>query len=469
MTKKIVVLGGGVTGLSTAWKLSEHGADVLVLEKKGIVGGVSGTFSHGEYRLDYGPHKIYTQIPGVLDEYKTLLGADLNAIPKNQTIRVQGKYYNFPVKIQQLLLGMNPLTAVKCGASYAAAIARKAIAPLPNDSYENYLRNRFGDVVYSMLFEQYAWKVWGDPKKLSADLARKRISVPSLFELVKRVALGDQGEKELSASTFFYPERGFQEVSDKMVERITNNGGRVVTGATPTAIRHDGKAIIAVEYEAAGKKQSVEASHVISTIPIGELPPLFSPSAPADVVAAGKALKWRSIILVFMVVDKPRIMNENWIFFPEADYAFNRVSEQKGFNDKMVPADKTVVCAEVTCDYLDEKWRASDAEMFERVIPGLEKSGLFKRENVKEYFTVKLKDPYPVYDIGYEANLTKVIGYLDSIKGALTIGRMGLFNYNNTDHCIDMGRKAADYILSGKTLDAWQAERKKFDGYLIVD
>ena len=86
LQKKIVVLGAGISGLATAWKLSEKGGDVEVLERRGTIGGIASSFKRNDYTLDFGPHKVYTQIPGVLEEYRQLLGADLIAIPKKQKI-----------------------------------------------------------------------------------------------------------------------------------------------------------------------------------------------------------------------------------------------------------------------------------------------------------------------------------------------------------------------------------------------
>ena len=39
--KKIIIIGGGITGLSTAWKLSEKGYKVKVLESENSIGGLA--------------------------------------------------------------------------------------------------------------------------------------------------------------------------------------------------------------------------------------------------------------------------------------------------------------------------------------------------------------------------------------------------------------------------------------------
>jgi protoporphyrinogen oxidase len=60
MKKKAIIVGGGITGLSAAWKLSENGYLVKIIEKEDFVGGMATTFKYKDYFLDYGPHKIFT-------------------------------------------------------------------------------------------------------------------------------------------------------------------------------------------------------------------------------------------------------------------------------------------------------------------------------------------------------------------------------------------------------------------------
>src|SRR3989338_1244849 len=96
METHVVILGGGITGLSTAYKLSETGFKVTVLEKSDNYGGLAATFKYKDFLLDYGPHKIYTQLP-VMEEFKELMGDRLLEIEKQSKVRLQGTYFNFPV------------------------------------------------------------------------------------------------------------------------------------------------------------------------------------------------------------------------------------------------------------------------------------------------------------------------------------------------------------------------------------
>ena len=105
-------------------------------------------------------------------------------------------------------------------------------------------------------------------------------------------------------------------------------------------------------------------------------------------------------------------------------------------------------------------------ELYEKVIADLEKVGILNRKEVVEYFSVRLKDVYPVYNLNFKNNLNIILDYLSNIQNLITNGRQGLFNYNNMDHCIDMGIKASRYIINNG--NDWYEKIKDFN-YKIVD
>ena len=50
--KKAIIIGGGVTGLSAAWKLSENGYKVNIIESEKSFGGLAKTIKIGNYFFD---------------------------------------------------------------------------------------------------------------------------------------------------------------------------------------------------------------------------------------------------------------------------------------------------------------------------------------------------------------------------------------------------------------------------------
>ena len=57
---RAIVIGAGVTGLTTAWQLSSADMETLVLEATSRVGGMATTFRHNDFLLDQGPHKFFS-------------------------------------------------------------------------------------------------------------------------------------------------------------------------------------------------------------------------------------------------------------------------------------------------------------------------------------------------------------------------------------------------------------------------
>ena len=63
----IVVIGAGLTGLSTAFELQRLGRDVVVLEKQSRVGGQIQTFTENGFTFESGPNTGVVSYPEVTE------------------------------------------------------------------------------------------------------------------------------------------------------------------------------------------------------------------------------------------------------------------------------------------------------------------------------------------------------------------------------------------------------------------
>lgn len=218
MRENVVILGAGIAGLSAGYRLSEASIPVSIVEKEHIIGGMSSCFEYKDYKLDYGPHKIFTRMDDIMEEIRNLIGKDLLTVPKKSRIRLSGKYYDFPVSVKDLLTGM-PFTGLSCGMGYLMAAMKARIIKSRDDSYEEYIINRFGRGTFNLVFKPYAEKIWGHPSELSASLAKSRVAMPSMAEMVIRMLSGNLNKPPISADVFFYPKNGVLELSEKLAER----------------------------------------------------------------------------------------------------------------------------------------------------------------------------------------------------------------------------------------------------------
>ncbi|HET7747580.1 MAG TPA: FAD-dependent oxidoreductase, partial [Vicinamibacteria bacterium] len=235
-----------MAGLAAGYYLAKGGHPVTVVERAPVVGGLCATFENAGFRLDHGPHKLYSVIPGILDEIKAILGDRLIEHRKKNRIRLLGRYLDYPLSLGNLLPLLGPVRAARLGAAYAGAMAGGVLRGGEPATYEDYILRRFGRGVYELVFEPLASKVWGDPRELSADLARARIPSGGAAELVLRLLGLRENTAEVDAPFFFYPRGGFGVFPERLAEEIRGHGGRVLTSTTPVALERDGRRVTGV-------------------------------------------------------------------------------------------------------------------------------------------------------------------------------------------------------------------------------
>lgn len=449
--KKIVILGAGITGLVTAYYFSKNkDFEVILIEKNPSVGGLSSSFTHKEFTLDYGPHKLYTELPGIMKEVSKV--TPLLKVKKMNSIYLKNNLFDFPLKLSQISTKM-PLIALKSGLD----IVTKFFNKLPDDSYENYLLNRFGRTLYSLSFEGYASKVWNShPNELDKELAIRRVAVSNIVELIKGVFLKDT--KKISAEYFFYPPKGIKQLLDNLVKEIKKNNGKIFSESEVTEI-----SVIEnkVGYLKLNRKK-IYPGYLISTIHLDSLLRAIKDAKKTiGVESASNKLNYQKVSILYLVLNKKRAIKDCWIFFPEKKFFFHRVSEQKAFSKETSPENKTVLMVETTKEPTEEN--------IQIIIRQLSKIGILNESEIDERFIKSSPRVYPLYKKGFLKSLNLVLDYTDGIENLYTIGRPGLFNYNNMDQCWDMAKKTYEHISRNNSKEEWKTVKKYFDSYRIVD
>ena len=441
--KQVIILGAGITGLVSAYYLSDK-YKVIVIEKQKFIGGSASCFNYKDFILDYGPHKLYTEIPGIIDEISKIV--PLLKIKKKNSIYLKGSYYDFPLKLSQIATRM-PFTALKSGID----ILLKPFSSKPDNSYENFLINRFGKTLYNLSFKDYAYKVWNsDPMELDAELAKRRVAISGIFQLIKSIIL--KNNKQISAEYFYYPEKGMSQLFDSLTKKIKKNGGKIITNANISEIKVNNKKI---EYIKLGKNK-IKSDYIISTIPLDNLLKTVKRN-----ILSTENIKYQKLNIIYFILNKPRALNDCWIFFPEKKFLFQRVSEQKAFSSATGPEDKTAIMVETTQEV--------NEELIKNIILQLEQAGILNKQQIEDYFVKTIEKAYPLYKKGFIEDLNKIENFFESINNFYLLGRQGLFNYNNMDQCWDMAMKISDQIKNNKSQYDWQETKKYFDNYRIVD
>ena len=73
--KKVVIIGAGPAGLTSADKLlnNKEEYEVIILEESNDIGGISKTVNHNGNRMDIGGHRFFSKNQEVMDYWKDLM------------------------------------------------------------------------------------------------------------------------------------------------------------------------------------------------------------------------------------------------------------------------------------------------------------------------------------------------------------------------------------------------------------
>jgi protoporphyrinogen oxidase len=359
---------------------------------------------------------------------------------------------------------------LQLGFGYGVELLKGFFDRTPPRSYEEYIIRRFGRPTYELVFEPLAEKVWGDPATLHPEMARTRVPASGGLELVLKLLGLKKETAETNAEMFYYPRAGFGDWPQALAEKIEENGGEVLTGVNIVGFKVSDNQVTAVETQSDGTKEIFQADYVVSSLPlplVGRM--LFGNLDPEFNQVVGD-LQFRHLVLVYIFLKRRMVLEDQWIFFPERNVVFSRLFEQKQMNPELGPDDETVLTADFTASEGSELWQASDEELVGKVIDGLVSSGFIEPEDVKGQLVIRRKNFYPRYDQQYADKLQVVNQKLRGVKNLLTTGRIGMYNYNNSDHCADMGRFIAQRLEQGeKPADIWQALERRVANYKIVD
>ncbi|KST59185.1 FAD-dependent oxidoreductase [Methylobacterium sp. GXS13] len=463
-----LVIGAGPAGLTAAYLLSKQGRSVTVLERDPAqVGGISRTVSHNGYLFDIGGHRFFSKSKAVVDLWDEILPNDFIERPRLSRIYYRGKYYAYPLKAFEALRNLGLLTSTACVASYLYARMKPVRDP---KNFHAWVRNQFGERLFSIFFKTYTEKVWGmSCDAISADWAAQRIKgldlgaairdgVKRSLGLRKAQKAGGPVIKTLIES-FRYPRRGPGMMWEAAAAKIQAQGGRVLLDRGVDSLSYDsGTGIWTVAARSAdGSRETFTARHVISSAPVRELVDSIRPR-PLSTFNA-RALKYRDFLTVALIAKSQKNFPDNWIYIHDPSVQVGRVQNFRSWSPEMVPDDDhTCLGLEYFCFEGDGLWTASDEDLVALAKREIGQIGLIDPADVVDACVVRQPKAYPVYDEDYAGHVVTVRRELERDFPSLhLVGRNGMHKYNNQDHAMMTAMLTVENILCGRRRhDVWQ-------------
>lgn len=305
----VVVVGGGVAGLVSAWELRDR--DVVVFEEAEKVGGRVKSEQRDPYWLNFGAH-LYPPAESVTTGILRSLGLESKPIQgKGYAIAWRGKIV--PVTAPARYPFLLPLSSggraslIKAGLKLMKA-ERMELRERKNSTQLGPAEELQRQVAFMCdeRFMDYIGKVHPDVHEMFSAVAG-RVSAPlegsaapSAGCIVGHIMGANKG-----AQSFFF--RSMPGGSGAYPQALARElGDRVRTGSAVTQVRRDGD-LVEVEYTSGGEQLKTFARHVILATP-AYVSARIAPDLEADTRAALESLPYGPYVVVSFLTKETRAM-----------------------------------------------------------------------------------------------------------------------------------------------------------------
>jgi protoporphyrinogen oxidase len=458
---RTIILGGGVAGLAAAISHSQRGDDVLLLEKQERVGGLCQTIHWHDCYLDIGPHRLFTTYPEVQKLIEEICGENLVKTRRKSSLYIGGRFIDYPARITQLARATSVARVALLAGSFMLG---KMFPRADGKTYQDVIVNQYGAEMYQWFFAPYAEKTWRVPAEtLSRQMADVRLPPQGIWQMLKDKL---SGRATSYVKHFYYPNRGIGHLSDGMANKAMAQGAKLQTSADLQRIEVENGRVKSITWiDDKGDAKSSNADRVISTIPLRSLLTALSPQPSPELLQSANKLAWSGLTVFYALLKKRMDIKDCWLYFPGNDTCFNRAYLPQNFAPGLVPSDRSMLVLEIPANPGEALYEMEPDQLRQRVTSDLMKVWPNGQATIADSTIMRSPNVYPLYLNDYDSYLNTVINELSDVENLISLGRHGLFSYNNSDLSIKMGLDSVKY----ENAKQWLQEQTQYSDYRIVD
>ena len=232
MTYDVVVIGAGVSGLSTAHELMCHGHDVAVLERQVVVGGNTISERFDGFLMEYGPSAMHAIMPEAL-EFARELDLEASCLELGENVRKRylldaGKLSG--ISVHPLGFFASDYLSLPARLSLLSEIMRPRRKPSADETLYDFTRRRFGDEFARKVMEPMAAGLFmGDSRALSVGAVFPRlVEFEQKYGSVTRAVINARRGSQPGRRLFSWPD-GMGTLPQRLAQLL---GARIHTGTT---------------------------------------------------------------------------------------------------------------------------------------------------------------------------------------------------------------------------------------------
>ncbi|MBX7187618.1 MAG: FAD-dependent oxidoreductase, partial [Vicinamibacteria bacterium] len=298
---RVVVLGGGLSGVSVAWSLARTNAfDVTIVERGPVLGGLAGSFERDGHFYPLGYHHILHRDRTLL-YFLDLIGAlpSVSWRRIRMLFRVRDRLFNLANPVDFLAFPMSLADKFRFALMMARAFGKSDWSDWQDRSAVELLDSWSSPGVREALFEP---------------LTRLKFELPC--EDVSGAWLGARlHHREGSAALGHIPGANWTKILCEGVARLVSEAGVTIRTKSPVAglVRADGR-IRAVDLEGG---ERLEADIVVSSIPTE----VYMGMVPEDATESLRSIRYTALVSVICASKKPVSPDFYWMNLASLDRA----------------------------------------------------------------------------------------------------------------------------------------------------
>ncbi len=429
----VAILGGGITGLVAAYRLSQAKKRVVLLEKSLFFGGLAQGFygERWEWPLEYAYHHLFASDADFLDLARELGVEMLFRSPSTSSLyEVDGALKTFRVDTPLDLLKF-PLLSLFDRLRFGATLFFLKLSPFIARIYESqtlveFMHKTAGDRAYQTMFGSIMKKKYGKyAEKILASFIWTRINKRS-------PSLG-------------YPQGGFQRLIDVLVSKLQDGGVVLHAGATIDSLT---KSPSGFSVTVSGIDSPFTSSQVLSTLPTPVMNKVCSSVLSTEEINRFKKLQYLWATTLVIETNLPILDQTYWLSLCTETIPGLVMVQHTNYMDKEKYAGHHLLYIGNYIDDGDRLLSMSASETLALYMPHLQKLHPSPFQIYKIYH---FKAPYaqPIFDAVFIQNKPD---FLTSTPGFVIANLDMTYPYDRgTNYAVQLGNKAAQTILETAT------------------
>jgi protoporphyrinogen oxidase len=446
---RILIIGTGPTGLGAGYRLKELGCrNFLLVDRHPYIGGLAASFTDPQgFTWDIGGHVMFSHYEYYDRVFDRLMGDEYTLNNRESWVRMMDRWVPYP--FQNNIRYLPAQAAYEClsgliRAQAASGGAASAITKATN--FGEFIDAVFGEGIARHFMRPYNWKVWAYPAEMmDKKWIGERVAVIDVDRALRNLVLGLDDFGWGPNNQFKFPLRGG---TGEFYRRF----GPVLEGHIQ--LNRQVSRIDSENKRAHFTDGSVEPYDVlISTLPLDLLCTTLIHQAPAIVREAASNLKHSGGYMVGIGIRRPCPSSKCWMYFPEANCPFYRVTYLSNYSPNMTPDGATHYSLLCETSYSEHK-PVDGARVVGDTIDGLINAGLITEDETRDLVSTwcyHAEYSYPTPTVDRDHILAEIIPWLES-RSIYSRGRFGMWKYEvaNTDHSLMQGVELVNRLLDAE-------------------